>query len=411
MTQKNTISIHWVDYLFVFLIIFISTETIMFGTNSNLTFVTLRKVFTLLLLPLVFFKHQLVNPQMAPKGRIDMGFVLGLILLLSSFVNGEFGPQAMMRALLIISGFLYVSYTSLKTFSIAFEKIIFIIAIFSIIVELMSIVAPSFFLLAPKTENIAGIQYNNLFLATTKVYWVGFVRLQGPFREPGVAVIYFIYAFVFHIINEDKINYFRIIVYSLAIVFSFSTTGFFALFFVVLLLMMKYRGKGLKKSYLFLVLLLSIGFIILMLYTDFLSSEGIVFSKLSNPEEHSFLARQYSIFTNWEIIKTAPLFGAGIEQTSSLFSSINYRLAGFTVSDNTNLYMRYMATYGIVFGLLCSYGLFLFGYKLTDFKKQRILVCVLLLLLFVGEAMFENLLVFILIAYGFNMKYHKYELS
>ena len=410
MKKNNTISIHWVDYLFIFLIIFISTETILFGTNSNLTFVSMRKIFTLLLFPLVYIKHQFVNPHVAPMGRMDMGFVLGGILLLSSFLNGEFGPQAMMRALLIFSGFLYVRYTSLKTFSIAFEKIIFIIAIFSILVEVISFVAPFFLSLVPEIENTGGVSYYNLLLATIHKGWEGLVRLQGPFREPGVAIIYFFYAFVFHILNEDKVNYLRIIVYFAAIVFSFSTTGYISLVFILLLLIVKYRRNGFKKSYIYLVVLLSIAIISLSVYTDFLSSEGLVFSKVSN-EEHSFLARQYSFLTNWEIIKTAPLLGVGNEQTSSMFSSINYRLEGYTISDNTNLYMIYMATYGIVYGLLCTFGLFLFDYKLTNTKKQRYLVCVPLLLLFAGEAMFENILIFILIAYGFNMKYHQNELS
>lgn len=411
MVHKNTVSIHWVDYLFIILIVFVSSETIMFGTNSNLSFVLMRKFFTLLLFPIAYLKCKKVNPRMYPMGKMDMAFVLGVILLLSSIVNGEFGFQAIMRVLLIFAAFLYVRYTPLKTFTVAFEKIIFIIAFFSLIVEILSIFAPSIFRLVPKIENISGVLYNNLFLATIRVGWRGIVRLQGPFREPGVAIVYFIYAFVFHVLNEGKINYSHIVVFLVAILFSFSTTGFFALSFVILLLIVKYRNKGLRKGYFFLIVLLSIAIMSLSIFTDILSSEGVVFSKLSNSEEHSFLARQYSVLTNWEIIKTSPIFGVGIEQTSKMFSSINYGLAGFTVSDNTNLYLAYMATYGIIYGFLCSYGLVLFGYKLTNTGEKRFLVCSSLLLVFVGEAMFENLLVFLLIAYGFNLKYHKNELS
>ena len=394
------------DLLFIFLIIIISSETVMFGTNANHFYLIIRQLFCLSLVPLLFVKRRFAHSLINTSASMSFGIVLLILLTISSVVNWEFGPQCIMRGLIILAGFYYVKITPVKIFMIAFEQVVFYIAVAALLTYVIYLFFPQLLSFSLPMENVGGYKYYNFIVSCildNPFSWV-INRLQGPFREPGVAIIYFIYAFAFYLINSEKTSYSRIAVYILVIVLSFSTTGYIALGALICFYVLK---NGIEKSSAkenFAIFLIVITSVCLFIYTDVFSSDSVVFGKLSDEENESTISRMASVFTSLDIIVNNPFFGAGIQGSAKLFQTMNAFKYSAHIVDNTNLYMSYAATYGILFASFCTIGIFNFITHLIQSKVVRYLLCVPLMIVFFGEVMFENVFLFILIAYGYNCK-------
>lgn len=399
------ISVNRYDIIFIMLITMISYETVMFGTNANPLFNTVSNFFILMWIPLIYLKNKYSHVPKIKNILFLPGILMVMLLTISTCISQEVDKLWILRISLIIAGFYYVKSTPLKIFMVSFEKVMFFLVSFTLIVYVLTTIMPGLLSFSLPLVNSGGYRYHNYLF--TCIYDNDFIvnRLQGPFREPGVAIVYFIYALAFYFINTKKINYYRVFIYSAAILLTYSTTGYITLMILLVFVFANIFSRKKTIADYFLIFSFVVAAISVFLFTDLFSSDGVVFGKLAKDSENaSTMARAASVTTSLEIIQNNPCFGVGSAQSTKLFESINARLFTQEVKDNTNLFMSFAVTYGVFYALLSTIGLFLFAFKLRKDLVSRCILCISLLLVFFGETMFHNILIFILIAYGFNYK-------
>lgn len=151
-----------------------------------------------------------------------------------------------------------------------------------------------------------------------------------------------------------------------------------------------------------MVFLCVLGMIYLTIYTDLLSSSGMIFDKFSNMKRTTTIARFASVFSNIEIWKNSPMFGAGLIAVDEMFPNITYQLYGKMVTHNTNTLFCELATYGIVYVCIFVYGYIKFSHAMSNRIVERLLIFVIILILFFGEKLTFSPIIYILLFYGIS---------
>ena len=241
------------------------------------------------------------------------------------------------------------------------------------------------------------IALSNLLLCNIPINEISVTRLFGPFREPGVFQMFLIMGLMTHWLQSNIIKGLRISIYIVAILLTFSTTGYIALAILIVGCRLSRSNNGLKGNILYILILFV--FLAIYLYTDVLSAEGQVFGKL-NEENASTVARFGSIMGNLHIFSSSPFFGVGILSVDELFDHYISGNYSFFTASNTNTILIQFSTFGLFFGLLWSYGFCRFWSYLSSKLLPSILFVVLGIVLFSGENLTENILTYIIIGYG-----------
>lgn len=408
LLRKDNYNIGRINIIFILFFLIVSADTVMFGTNIYTFYLSIRKVFTVLLIPLTILACYSDHERKKDNRVMTIGFIMSALVLFSATIHSEIGPQTLMRVSLVISGFIYVSMTPLRKFMIAYEKACYFLVIIALIVYAIAFFAPQLLSLSLNLENVNNYSYNNFILAVVSEKHL---RLQGPFREPGVCGLFFSYALLFYFQYIAKLDYKRVTLYVTAIVLTSSTTSLLMLPFIFLFYFMSKKGTESSKSTYILIILFSIAAVGLFLYTDLFASDGVLLSKLSDENNLSRLSRLSSVFTSLEIIRGNPIFGVGVEGASQQFTLMNMQQYGETIVDNTNLYLSYAVVYGVPYALYATLGIYYFCKYQSSRLFVRLLFIIPAMLLFFGETLFENLFVFIIIAYGFKLKKYGYYIS
>lgn len=393
------------DYrLFIFLIIFVSSETILFGTNNNATYISLKNLFVFLLFPLSFYLLHKEKKSIALPASMQ-GWVLcfALFLLCCSIANG-FTPGYISRFLLILSGFNIARSIKRIVFWSTFEKIIFFIACYSICAYVVNFAIPQVMRVFPIIDNTADYSFYNLLFCNIPTNAIFATRLFGSFREPGVFQMFLIMGLMTHWLQSTTIRGLRVSVYIVAILLTLSTTGYIALTILIIIYRFSQTKNGLKDEALFVMLFLLL--FVLYLYTDTLSSEGAVFGKLNDEDNISTISRFGSIMGNIHVFLSSPFFGVGILSLDGLYNSYIKSNYFYFTSSNTNTILIQFSTFGLFFGVLWSYGFCRFWGKLSSKMLPSLLFVFLGLLLFSGENLTENILTYIIIGYGFLSTKH-----
>jgi len=388
------------SFLIMLILIMISRETILFGTNVNHIFITLRNFIALLWLPIFFIQYnQTRKYNKFSSKEISILVLMFFCIFFSGAVNADISIEYFFRIVIIISGFLYAAVTPIKTFMVAFEKVLFFIASYSLVVYIVSFLAPSIIATFPVVTNSESLKYYNLLF--TCIPRDLDIRLYGPFREPGVYIIYLNLALIFHIVNNEKVNFWKIGVLIASIILSYSTTGYIALLFVLLFYLFKNNNTNNKKQKYIIIIILFAAILVLWSYTEILSIDGLVFGKIGNMDSESSVARFSSVTANLRIFATSPIFGVGLKHLADLFPRYSILTFGYA-STNTNTILMQFAAHGLLYGSVFFIGLLKFFKKLSARKLLFVFLCGVGVVIFSGEDIIGNILVYILIGYGYN---------
>ena len=314
-------------------------------------------------------------------------------------VNQDFKGGYVINILSFVIAFLFVLNVSFRTFIFYFERAIFIIASYSLIVMIIYLIMGT--LPFPQITNVNGYEHYNAFLSTLPVYDSTLNgRLYGPFREPGVFQIFLNVALAFHIYLEKRITFLRGAVYITAVLLTFSTAGYIVLTGILVSWLL--GGNKIKyKKYYLLLLLVAFGF--LFYGTDFFALGGKAFVKFSESglDNASTVSRLGSIWGNLDIMLHNPLVGVGYTKVATMFReycAINYGV-GIGVS-NTNTILYQFAAMGVFYGLLWFIPFYRFFSNLGMAKAASHVLGISIMLSFMGENMIENIIVYIFIGYG-----------
>lgn len=379
--------------LIFFLLIFVSDDTVLFGTNANGVFIGI-KYATIISLFVYFFVKSITRKPLSSK-NILIAICMSLLVLLSGFSNNDWITGYFYKILLIWFGLSITSVTRIDVFLKYFVDTIYFLTIYSILCQLLYLIIPGAISVFPLITNSADVSFHNLGLAVIPIE--GTLRLYGPFREPGVFQIFLNIAILITL-AKPKIDRLKFVILSLGLILTQSTTGYIAFFIILCSLI---SGHPEDKS--FLLFSTIIGVAALIFFTDLLSFQGQVFDKIQDQSRHTTIARMASVFCNIELIKEYPIFGCGLSKLEDLFPVLSFRKYGFASPHNTNVMLIQYAAHGIVYGLIWTLfvGKFFISFSESFFVKSLLFIafCVIC----EGENLSWSVFYYILLFYGANL--------
>ena len=391
-----------VYYILVFVIVFISNKTLLFGTNEIDAFsmigTYLSNIFIFVVtICLMFFKRKSLTQR---DVMIIMLFLFCIVF--SGIANSNLRVGYGFMLMMIMSGLFFSKIMPFLKFIRIFEDIIFVIALYSLAIYIMAFLNIGFLSKFPTIINTNNYLFINCWLCCIPISMQFEIpRLFGPFSEPGIFQIYLNLAILFHCIRNKEISIIRILTLLIALALTFSTTGYIAcgIVFVFLFFQLR-RKKRTSKKGIFLTLIIVVAIIILSVTTDILSSDGMVFNKFNDDGRATTAARMGAIFGNISIWATHPIFGVGITALPFLFEEYCVRSYGVSTQSNTNSILVPFAMFGLLYGLMCVKGFWKLSKKCTNGTGKSLLLFGSILLMLAGENITENVLFYILTMYG-----------
>ncbi len=401
------------SFMLILILTVVSNDTFLFGSNCNESMTALPRYG--LLAFAIFFGLKLIAKKRVASHTFAMAGLMALLLAVSCLHNYISTNLFVVKIVILSSGFLFCQHYDFEIWSQYFRKVIFFLSICSIIMTLLAYIAPSLILALPTATNIAGVKmYLGFFsgILDDAMNNTTFIRCPGVFWEPGVYQIYLNIAILLTLYSTEKNKSKPIIVYVIALLFTFSTTGFIAVawIFATYVMFSKNTKRSTTKTIIYF-LLLSFVFLAGLLLSD---SElfDFVFGKL-NSTHGSYTARLAGFVINYEIARDNPIFGFGADmiKISDEFikrSSASTIVFG-TTRHNTNTLMYQFAAFGIPFGLLYLYGTFNFGRQLASNKMTILSIFGTFVILYTGENLFSSIFPYIIVFYGMNAIGHSQE--
>lgn len=386
------------EYMLLPIIIYVSDDTVLFGTNINQNFIYAKYAILVgVLLSLSFGNRIFIHTK---PFRFCIGMCLFVIF--SSLLNDDLRLGLVYKCVILLLSCSYVSKIRLDKFAQYFVGFIYLIALVSVVCTLAMMLKTSIFSFAPSVENTANTSFVNLFLYVAPTI-TGMVRNYGIFREPGVYQMYLIMALVLMLFYSSKFDLKKFIVITIALVLTFSTTGYIAYTCVIALLVINgENGIISSKQQKMILVMLAICIAILATQTNLLSNDGIIFDKFSTSDRHTTIARMSSVTTNIKIWWQYPMFGAGLQKVNDLFEVITYGDYGFASPHNTNTFLCELATFGVFYFVLFVTGVLRYCRLFGNSFFEHILVFVILFVLSVGEKLTFSPFFYIMVFYGYK---------
>lgn len=393
-----------VYYILVFIIVFISNKTLLFGTNEIEAFSMIGTYFSniflfIMSICLMFFKRKTLSQH-----DVMMMLLFIFCIVFSGIANSNLRVGYGFMLMMIMSGLFLTKIMPFLKFIRIFEDIIFIIAQYSLIIYIIAFLNIGFLSKFPTIVNTNNYLFINCWLCCIPISMQFEIpRLFGPFSEPGIFQIYLNLAILFHCIRNKEISIIRILTFIIALALTFSTTGYIAcgIVFVFLFFQLRRKIQTSRKGF-FLMTIIIAAIIILSVTTDILSSNGMVFNKFNDDGRATTAARMGAIFGNISIWATHPIFGVGITALPFLFEEYCMRSYGVSTQSNTNSILVPFAMFGLLYGLLCVKGFWEISTKCTKGRGKSLLLFGSILLMLAGENITENVLFYVLIMYGIS---------
>lgn len=388
--------------LILFLLLYVSNDTILFGTNSNnsVLFVRLSILTTIVLLMLSYF---FVKNIKFKKNHIILLITFIALITLTGIWHGDLGRFAYFhRIFSIISGFVCAYYISFDEFTKIYDKVMLFICSISLIGYIAELLSLSFYKLFPVITNIANVSYYNLFFTMIITRNDNIPRNYSFFREPGVFQMFVIIALIIHLFMKEEKKYITIIIYVLTVLTTRSTTGYIALFLIGFTFFIDTSvGSINNKIKIFLSLLFVPVFSYLYTQTDVLiGGTGSVFGETLE-ETGSYLTRVGGMVVNLYMFYLNPIFGLGVTKSANRFPDIVQTLYNTRLNHNTNNTLVQFSKFGLLFGLMWNLGYL----KLVKvFSRKwfiKLLIFIIINVLFVGEDVSLNIVFTMLMFYGF----------
>lgn len=316
---------------------------------------------------LLFFSAMLYvfgTKSFVKKFFIQYLFVIGTIIL-SMFFNKSFESIDYRILIVVTAAFLAVTSMTFDEFIAEYKKCIFLIAIVSVVLYSLFKISPQLFNRMPTyTWRYGSARFVNLWLTVVPVSMGDYFRNFGIFYEPGIFQFYLNLAIIFELFKSEKINVFKVLILSVAVITTLSTNGYITLvlIFFVYALRVNTKTKEKKKhnkkvTFFIIVTILLIVFLVLL-------DQGIigtrVFNKfVSTKESGSFYDRSNAISYALKKSGNNPLLGVAAR---GIFDAYNVT---FTP-------LNWLMMYGIVIEVIAMIGFSCFFINMTEKKWSQV---------------------------------------
>ena len=381
-------------FVIVFILIFISEDTVTFGTNMDPRFIVFRYIVYFSMTLFFLFKVR-YNTVMLPKTTF-YAIVVFLSLLATIFANQYMTGGYVMQLWIVVLAVLIVKYVDFDDFCALFSKIMFYLSVISLLLLFVYSLLPSAFSIFPVTTNYADTEFYNLYICvffkTTDI-----VRNTSIFREPGVFVVYLVIAIIIQLFKFNNNKYLS--VYIIALFTTFSTAGYIVFLLVITA---KLIEKNAKKIYLYIGLAL-IPFVTLL--WPFIGE--VVFGKFGeeNAGYASTLARVSSVTIPFFIFLENPFWGSGIEKFVNLYPIYSMQWYGIEFKpdgESTNTILNTAAIYGISYAMFMLYALYSFSHFFVMKRASRIVIWIVFILISSNEELRFSLFFNVILLYGMS---------
>ncbi|MBQ7290382.1 MAG: hypothetical protein IJW76_01490 [Clostridia bacterium] len=326
-------------------------------------------------------------------------FIFSMVALSSALGGGGLRMTVAYLGMWLFGLFFSKTY-SFEDFRRAFMNSVIFIAIFSIIIYLVLLLFPVSKYMFPTVLYSNGMTVD-LFFTTFRLMSGPVRRNYGMFWEPGTYQAYLNLALLF-LFKEKKCDFFlpKVIVLVLAIITTFSTTGFIVMALILCYSMLT-KSDALQKSAFkkisFVVFMIGVS-IIALANADMIAR--LVFDKME-AGNNSYDSRMLSILGNLIVTLKYPFLGAGYGNSAQVLNQLVESTSGFI--HQTNTFTNYFATFGIFIG-----GLFIFFWMkissaLSKNLMENIFTIVILTLITSGENFLSSFAFILFLIYGFRL--------
>jgi|GEM_PF-782632 len=395
------------------LMVFVSTDTLFFGTNIS---VLARWVPYFFYCGVAIAVGSRAIVKRALTTRAFSFYALTVVLqILTLVVKDDNFNMSCFRLALLTAAFAVAMNYSFYSFAHAFEKVVFFLCAYSLIVYALCYIAPALISKFPAVTNVSGYRYHVVGPCIVPARRLGgFFRNTGIFREPGVYQMYINMALCFHLFCNEHRSIKKVSLYVIAMLTTISTAGIVCL---AICLAVYFAGRSSGKSERQFKLLVALSLALCALFVALLfpqvvdSAANMMFDKLDKESSAhgSAVARMSSITSNIAMWKTSPLFGVGLNNSDRLFDYFTrlhydyYYSVNVTGTHNTNTYLYQLSTYGLFFWAIFTWGLIglsrLIAARTRGFIMPA-LIFVLFLFIYLNENLYYSLLPPVLMFFG-----------
>ena len=397
-----------VTTIILFILMWCSNDTALFGTNSNLFLVSLPRYLMLIFcITALLFPLEITFTVEGKKQFIALLFMMAIFIVVG-VVNHEQFNRVVIKLLCMLTGFVIAFKIDFEQFAKSFCNIIYFLSYFAIIMSIVGLIAPGLIRMLPCVENTAGVRIYTCFLAGIDERMLDSiaVRTNGIYWEPGVYQMYLNLALLLEMYVFKMNNRKRFAIELIALFFTYSTTGYIVFVWGLVSYYMFERGSinDIKRTFSYFILLL-IGVGGLFVVLNFTPLGEVVFGKVINMEPSgTAVVRMASVFMNLEIVRDNPLHGIGMENIQDEFlrrSMASDLFEGWT-SQNTNTLLYQYAAHGALYGILFTIGTYKFGRRMTDKTLPVVCIFIFFALMYIGENLQYSFFPFVIIFYGYG---------
>lgn len=380
-----------IKLFFLFFALFVNEDILVFGTIQNSALQIFRLIVQVVLALFMLF-YVMLNRMPILKVKLEMWGLFCLMILSTMLWNRDFRNGYLVLMLTYSECLLLTTIFSFEEIYGFFSDMMYLICGASLVGFGIQVFAPYVLEYFPAIRNIANRNFYFLGITNVEFKTDNFIRNWGPFREPGVFQAFIIVALIYTFFEEDSSDIKRIVVYILALLTTFSTTGYIALaciIFAAILINKSKLSKQKKKMIYTLLGFCCATFIYMSMFTDLLFKEGYgsVFGKIAaGMNSKSFSARAASISINLIMFMQSPFKGKGITYNDEMFTPLALEKYGLLIVDNTNMLFILLARFGLPF-FACFAVRYMRSIKKTyNFGMQVwLLLCAAYFVLMIGE--------------------------
>ena len=387
------------EYLCVYLLLLFKSGFYFSGSMSAIT--------SMILLLLLFFAVMLRSRFSINKNSLIILFTMIGLYFLTEIATGSVMLSGNLEVYIlflinVLTSLLFISLIEYEDFKKIFCNVIIAISIASIVGWIVMKWVPHIVAIFPILTNPVGTKGHFALLTILVDYsHTGAIRGQGIFWEPGAFQTMIIIAMAMELFEGiEKTKWKRYLIYVVAGMLTFSTTGIVCIALMCALYVCKNRNSFLKLF----VLLIGLVFLYIYLeehtsgflhYTLFRKLEGIFDYQVGVGSDAS--SRIDSIVLPLQAFLQSPVWGIGSAGYLELSGIVGHTM--FTCTP-----VNYFAKFGIVFGCICFWGY----WRLLNRKDmplwKRLFVLGVLLLSVSTEEFSLNPLMICFILYGYQGK-------
>lgn len=223
--------------LMVFLTIFISDDTLLFGHTSSVAMIIAKIAVNVLLL---LFCAGMLRPERA----MIFGAIFSCMYVLSMVANYDYGLNYGYAIFILVVAYAFTGKIKLETYAYYFVRVLFWLSVINFVYWTASRVNGGAISGLPVVANALGHPATTIFVCSS--YGSGAVRAMSIFREPGIYAMYLAVALIFELVYLEKKSLRRQLIFIVSMFVTFSSAGILMLVPIgaAWLVSQGKRGKG-----------------------------------------------------------------------------------------------------------------------------------------------------------------------